>query len=386
MAFVPLNYNPYINGVIGSSKWTTTNLTYYFPQKSEENGYPKDALGFIPMNATQQFYFKAALAEFSSVCNLTFRQIFTYDKPNLMPAYNTTIGASGMTNGSSLWYNTLADPVPAPGTFAFHDYLHELGHCLGLRHAAEVRDGYGGYLPPDHLGRNYSVMWSGANVVGGNTSAHNDFQSLGLDDIRAVQYLYGANFKTNAGDTTYKWDTITGEKFINGGGQGAPILPCIFSDLWDGGGIDTYDLSNFSTPLKIDLRPGYWSSFGTLLPRGSSSAIIPGNVANTYLYVDPTTGLEDTRSLIENAIGGSGDDSLTGNQANNKLTGDAGNDTLDGGLGADTMDGGQGNDTYFVDNVRDVIIETVTGGGADHADRPGVRRAQRRGEDRPAGY
>ena len=48
---------------------------------------------------------------------------------------------------------------------------------------------------------------------------------------------------------------------------------------------------------------------------------------------------------------------------NNKLTGNAGNDTLDGGLGADTMDGGAGNDTYFVDHVRDVIIETLAGGG-----------------------
>ena len=363
MAAVPLNYNPYINGIIGSFKVASTTLTYYFAPKSEENGYPKDAPGFVPMDAIQQYYFKAALAEFSSVCNLTFNQTLNYADSYLRVSYQTTIGASGATSGTSIWYNTLADPVPAPGTFAFHDYLHEIGHCLGLRHAAEVRDGYGGYLPPDHLGRNYSVMWSGADVVGGNTIDYNDFQSLGLDDIRAVQYIYGANFKTNAGDTTYKWDSRTGEEFINQVGQRAPIAPCIFSDIWDGGGIDTYDLSNFSTPLKIDLRPGYWSSFGTLLPSGDASAIIPGNVANAYLYVDPATGMEDTRSLIENAIGGSGDDTLTGNQVNNKLTGNTGNDTLDGGLGADTMDGGAGNDTYLVDHVRDVIIETLTGGG-----------------------
>ena len=364
MAFVPLNYNPYINAVIGADKKDSTTYYYYFAQKNEENGRKADAPGFVALNDIQQYYFKVALAEFSSVCNATFTQTFTYSNSNLRVSYDTALGLiSGATSGISIWYNTLADPVPAPGTFAFHDYLHELGHVLKLRHPGSVTDGYGGYMPPDHYGRNYSVVYSGTDVVGGNTIPNNDFQSLGLDDIRALQYLYGANFKSNAGDTTYKWDSITGEKFINGVGQRAPIAPCIFSDIWDGGGIDTYDLSNFSTPLKIDLRPGYWSSFGTLLPRGDSSAIIPGNVANTYIYVDPTTGLEDTRSLIENAIGGSGDDSLTGNQVNNKLTGDAGNDTLDGGLGADTMDGGQGNDTYFVDNVRDVIIETVTGGG-----------------------
>ena len=41
-------------------------------------------------------------------------------------------------------------------------------------------------------------------------------------------------------------------------------------------------------------------------------------------------------SLIENAIGGSGNDSITGNAADNKLTGNAGNDTLDGVSGVDT--------------------------------------------------
>ena len=47
---------------------------------------------------------------------------------------------------------------------------------------------------------------------------------------------------------------------------------------------------------------------------------------------------------FEGAIGGSGNDSLTGNAANNLLSGGAGNDTLMGGLGADTLDGGADND------------------------------------------
>ncbi|WP_430450515.1 M10 family metallopeptidase C-terminal domain-containing protein [Rhodophyticola sp.] len=40
--------------------------------------------------------------------------------------------------------------------------------------------------------------------------------------------------------------------------------------------------------------------------------------------------------VIENAIGGAGDDALTGNDADNILTGGAGNDTLRGGAGTDT--------------------------------------------------
>ena len=41
-------------------------------------------------------------------------------------------------------------------------------------------------------------------------------------------------------------------------------------------------------------------------------------------------------SVIENAIGGLGDDVLIGNAANNLLRGNRGNDTLDGGAGIDT--------------------------------------------------
>ena len=55
-----------------------------------------------------------------------------------------------------------------------------------------------------------------------------------------------------------------------------------------------------------------------------------GNIANAYLYNN------NPASLIENAIGGSGNDTITGNTANNKLTGGAGNDTLDGVSGTDT--------------------------------------------------
>ena len=48
---------------------------------------------------------------------------------------------------------------------------------------------------------------------------------------------------------------------------------------------------------------------------------------------------------IENAIGGSGADSLVGDSHNNVLTGGAGNDTLVGGKGNDSFDGGAGKDS-----------------------------------------
>ncbi len=65
-----------------------------------------------------------------------------------------------------------------------------------------------------------------------------------------------------------------------------------------------------------------------------------------------------------NAMGGDGNDIITGNSENNLLYGGRGNDTLDGGLGIDTMYGGQGDDSFFVDSLSDVVIE-LAGEGFD---------------------
>lgn len=53
---------------------------------------------------------------------------------------------------------------------------------------------------------------------------------------------------------------------------------------------------------------------------------------------------------IENAVGGSGNDTIIGNAVANKLVGGAGNDTLQGGGADDTLDGGAGIDTAFYAN------------------------------------
>ncbi|MGY3074733.1 Ca2+-binding RTX toxin-like protein [Bradyrhizobium sp. LM6.10] len=60
---------------------------------------------------------------------------------------------------------------------------------------------------------------------------------------------------------------------------------------------------------------------------------------NSYLYNN------DGRSLIDNAIGGSGNDTIIGNAIANALNGGSGNDTITGGGGNDTISGGGGTDT-----------------------------------------
>ncbi|HEX8258432.1 MAG TPA: pre-peptidase C-terminal domain-containing protein, partial [Allosphingosinicella sp.] len=104
----------------------------------------------------------------------------------------------------------------------------------------------------------------------------------------------------------------------------------------DGGGNDTYNFDRYTWNLKVDLQPGHWSSGGQTaeLAYGQDA---PGTVANALLYQG------DERSLIENAIGGTGDDVITGNFAANRLAGGGGIDLLQGLAGDDMLIAGAGN-------------------------------------------
>ncbi len=133
----------------------------------------------------------------------------------------------------------------------------------------------------------------------------------------------------------------------------------IFRTIWDGGGDDTYDFSSYATNLSIDLRPQAPptpTSDGPCStqrgePRSAPTWVTAtsarGNIANARLFNG------DLRSLIENATGGSGRDSIIGNTAANTLAGKAAPTRcsammaligFEGGTGGDALVGGNGID------------------------------------------
>ena len=176
------------------------------------------------------------------------------------------------------------------------------------------------------------------------------------NDIIAFQTLYGANYSTHSENTVYSWSPTTGQEFINGVAQLAPgngaggSANRIFETIWDGNGVDTYDLSNYTTGVTINLNPGASSvTSAAQLAYLGDGHYAAGNIYNAYLYNN------DPRSYIDNAIGGSGDDTLVGNAIANNLNGGGGNDTLIGGGGNDTLIGGSGTDVA-VYSVRTQII------------------------------
>lgn len=107
--------------------------------------------------------------------------------------------------------------------------------------------------------------------------------------------------------------------------------------ITDSAGMDTVDFSATTVDISANLDV---SSVQTVCP--GLSLIVPSNT-------------------IENLIGGSGDDLLTGNALSNLLRGNAGNDTLNGFKGNDTLVGGIGNDSYVFGssspNEQDVLTE-----------------------------
>lgn len=360
-----------IDALFSGLMWNTNNLTYSFPTNASfygsgyGQGEPQDA--FRPLNSQQIAAAQAVLGSIAAVTNLTFTGIqetgtshatlrlamsdappsaWTYTPADYQEAGDTWFGTA---NG---WYD-----APRSGNYGFYTFLHELGHAVGLKHGNET--GVYGALPYAHDSMEFSVMTYRSYVGATGQYVENETwgyaQSLMMDDIAALQHMYGANFSTHAGNTIYRFDPATGQAFIDGQGQGTPGANRIFETIWDGGGIDTYDLSNYATNLTVDLRPGAWSTLSaSQLAQLGSGHTARGNIANALLFED------DARSLIENATGGRGNDTITGNAAANVLNGGAGNDRLSGLGGNDTLVGGTGNDVLTGGAGADAFMFTTT--------------------------
>jgi len=128
-------------------------------------------------------------------------------------------------------------------------------------------------------------------------------------------------------------DSLTGDVGANVliGGAGADVLTGGSGDdiLQGGGGNDTLD-GGVGDSDTADYS--------------AVSETVNVDLSDTTVTVSFTNGEQDTLIDIENVTGGSGDDSLTGDDEANVLEGGAGNDVLDGGANDDILAGGAGND------------------------------------------
>jgi serralysin len=401
-AAVAASGNQDIDGILSGVRWADGFITYSDPNSTADygGGYPSPASlnGFSQVSAQQM------VAVHFGLNSAIFTQPIGAAGFGVEGFTNLTIDYAGSGSGAgTIRVANSSDPgtayafyphpsavggdaffgpsgdFPDAGDYDWHTVLHELGHSLGLKHGHET-DVFGA-LPSDVDSLEFSIMtyrtYIGQPISGYSYEAFGAPQTFMMLDIAALQYMYGADFTTNSGNTVYTWSQTDGTTFVNGNVAIDPGGNRIFATIWDGGGIDTYDLSNYTTDLEINLAPGQWSTFSDTqlanLGGGPNGGFARGNIANALLFQG------NTASLIENAIGGSGDDTIQGNDANNTLTGNAGDDilkgvggadtlnggsgsdSLKGGGGADTLNGGDGNDTLNGDDDAD----TVNGGNGD---------------------
>jgi Peptidase M10 serralysin C terminal/Cadherin domain/RTX calcium-binding nonapeptide repeat (4 copies)/Matrixin len=372
--------NAEIDGLLGGTKWTGT-ITYSFPDSPSDyvasySSSNEPTTGFSQTPAAEQAAINYAVGLILSYTNASIQFAGT-NTANIQIAQSSAANPTSYAyypsnnstgTGGDVWFGNAYDYTQAKlGNYYFTTALHELGHAFGLKHSQELGGVANVAVPTAHDDSEFTVMsyrsYVGGPLTGYTNEAYGYPQTYMANDILALQTLYGANFTTHSENTTYSWNASTGQEFINGVGQTAPgggvggSANRVFMTVWDGGGNDTYDLSNYVTAVTINLNPGASSITSTTqLAYLGNGHYAQGNVFNAYLYNG------DARSYIDNAIGGSGNDILTGNPVANSLDGGAGNDTLAGSGGNDTIIGGSGTDTaVFSGNKASYLVSYNSG-------------------------
>lgn len=296
------------NGSSGG-RWNITNITF-------------NVTGLEPERAVLA---RAAFAAWSDVCGLTFTEVtsggnIVLDDEVAGSAYasfSTTNGfiTSATINISRDWHGG----VDALDSYTYQTYLHEIGHTLGFGHGGPY-NGAATWGVDNSYGNDiwqYTLMsYFDGTEPSPDLASYRFTMTPMLADIYAAQTYYGAR-STRTGDTVYGHNATAGATYNFSTYTSAPSFT-----IYDSGGNDTLDASGYSVAQTINLGAGMFSSIGGL---SNNIAIAIGTV-------------------IENAIGGSGNDTIHGNNADNVLRGMNGNDTILGGGGNDIIIGGQGND------------------------------------------
>ena len=252
-----------------------------------------------------------------------------YPGPGVFPNFEQyeTEGGDVFMNFSAPIINTSSF---RPGSDGFLTVIHELGHALGLRHPFESSAQRPSLDQLDQtLVRDvdwFSIM-SYTDDFGDQLERWDPATPM-LLDVLALQYLYGANPATNAGNSLLRLDS---EAF--------------YYTLWDVDGVDWVDASDQSEGWTIFLPDVQVTELVDTL----SGFALPSDQFDLTIVDSEPQELIWLMGDIENAIGTRLEDRINGNRFDNHLRGGGGDDALEGFAGDDTLEGNAGRDIAWVD-------------------------------------
>ena len=348
---------------LASLDWGTevadNNVTVFFAPAGTSFG-AETSEGF---NAYEKARFQAVFDLIESVCGLTFSVVGTAAAADLKLVLDTNensttdpvLGYFGPPDetgaGLGVFFGSEWDRVAGgsleAGGYDFVTIVHEVLHGLGLAHphdnggSSTIMNGVQAEF--DDFGTfnlnqgifttmsyNTGFHTGGAGTQGDiNNQFGYEYGPMALD-IAMLQQKYGMNLTTNSGTSSYA--------LTQANADGAK-----WQAIWDTGGVD--EIRNTGNKAcVIDLRA---ATLVTAVGGGGFISAVTG-IAGGFTIAHGV--------VIENAIGGGGNDRLIGNAFANILI---------GGAGVDTMTGLAGNDTYSVNIQGDIINETAGGGTAD---------------------
>lgn len=334
-------------GVIGKG----AVLTYGF-QNAYSANMPDNVSGFRALNAGQQWSVREALATWSDVANLSFREkqlgygsdanlkfggfSYSYDQSYAFAFFPKPAGGP---HGGEAWFDlsssTMQNDYDVYG-YGRTTFVHEIGHALGLNHPGDYNAGSGRSFSYSNSAEyaqdtyTYSIMSYFSEHNTGDEFYGAYPAGPMLHDISAIQHLYGANMNTRIGDTTYGFNSNADRAYFKATQANSPL---VFS-VWDAGGYNTFDFSGYKSNQHIDLRQGHFSDVG-------------GAKGNVSIAMG---------THIQHAIGGMGNDVIIGNSEKDVLEGNRGDNILIGGPKGDILVGGSGHNKYCYFGTQDSTL------------------------------